>query len=93
VPSYDNAAQGGAPAAAVTNPGRPGPVTRALRAFGHFWWDFLIGDTPELFVAVLVIVGIVAVLAKTVSTTAAWIVVPVLVIAALVGSVLRGRRG
>jgi hypothetical protein len=26
---------------------------KALRAFGHFWWDFLIGDTPELAVATL----------------------------------------
>ncbi len=32
-------------------------VGRGLRSFGHFWWDFLIGDTPELFVAVLVLVG------------------------------------
>ena len=24
---------------------------RLLRAFGHFWWDFLVGDTPELALA------------------------------------------
>ena len=26
-------------------------VTRAIRAFGLFWWDFLVGDTPELALA------------------------------------------
>jgi len=65
---------------------------RAWRAFGRFWWNFLVGDTPELFVAVLAIIGITAVLAKNVSTEAAWATMPVLVIAALVISVLRGRR-
>ena len=67
-------------------------VTRAVRAFGHFWWDFLVGDTPELFVAMLVILGVTLLLAKGVSTTAAWVAMPALVIAALVASVLRGRR-
>jgi hypothetical protein len=33
-------------------------LSRALAAFGRFWWDFLVGDTPELFVATLVLVGI-----------------------------------
>jgi hypothetical protein len=63
------------------------PVVRWLNPSGRFWRDFLVGDTPELFVAIVTVV-----LAKTVSTTAAWILLPVLVIAALVGSVLRGRR-
>jgi hypothetical protein len=65
---------------------------RWLKAFGHFWWDFLVGDTPELFVATLVILAITALLAKAVSTTAAWLCLPVLVVAALVASVWRGRR-
>ena len=34
-------------------------VGRYLRAFGAFWYDFLIGDRPELFV------GSIAVLAAT----------------------------
>jgi hypothetical protein len=33
-------------------------VARALRAFGRFWWEFFVGDTPELFV------GVVAILAR-----------------------------
>lgn len=35
---------------------------RWVTAFGKFWWDFLIGDTPELFVGVLVAVAAVALL-------------------------------
>ena len=65
---------------------------RWLKAFGHFWWDFLVGDTPELFVAMLVILGVTVLLAKNVSTTAAWVTMPILVVVALVASVLRGRR-
>jgi hypothetical protein len=65
---------------------------RWLKAFGHFWWDFLVGDTPELFIAMLVILGVTVLLAKNVSHTAAWVTMPMLVVAALVASVLRGRR-
>jgi hypothetical protein len=70
----------------------PALPVRWLKAFGRFWWDFLVGDTPELFVATLLILGITAVLAKTVSPTLAWVTMPVLVTAALVASVWRGRR-
>jgi hypothetical protein len=64
---------------------------RWLRAFGRFWWDFLVADTPELFLATVLILGVTVILAKVVSTTAAWVVMPVLVVAALVTSVRRGR--
>lgn len=66
--------------------------TRAVIAFGRFWWDFLIGDTPEVTVATLVVLGVVALLVHTVSSTAAWAVLPVLVAATLTATVLRGRR-
>jgi hypothetical protein len=69
-----------------------GWVVRGLRAFGLFWWDFLVGDTPEVTVATLVILGIVAGLVHWVSSTAAWAVLPVLVAATLTATVLRGRR-
>jgi hypothetical protein len=65
---------------------------RWLKAFGRFWWDFLVGDTPELFVATVLILAITAVLAKAVSTTAAWVSMPIMVTGALVASVWRGRR-
>ena len=69
-----------------------GWAVRALRAFGLFWWDFLVGDTPEVTVAALVILGMVAGLVHWVSSTAAWAVLPVLVAATLTTTVLRGRR-
>jgi hypothetical protein len=68
-------------------------LRRALRVFGHFWWDFLVGDTPELLVATLVIIAVVALCTKLISSNGgAWIALPVLVIVALVVSVGRGRR-
>lgn len=30
---------------------------RALRAFAAFWVDFLVGDSPEIFLGVLVVVA------------------------------------
>jgi len=32
---------------------------RYLRAFGAFWYDFLIGDRPELFAGSIVVLGLV----------------------------------
>jgi len=32
---------------------------RYLRAFGAFWYDFLIGDRPELFVGSIGVLGLV----------------------------------
>ena len=40
-------------------------VGRLLRAFGLFWWDFLVGDTPELAVATAALVGLAFLLAST----------------------------
>jgi hypothetical protein len=62
---------------------------RYVRAFGRFWRDFLIGDTPELAVgAVLVLV--LAFLLRNVNALAV-VLVPVAVIGLLVWSTLRGR--
>jgi hypothetical protein len=36
-----------------------GLLWRGLVVFGRFWWDFLVGDTPEIFVGVLATVGLV----------------------------------
>ena len=43
---------------------RPPIVVRLVKGFGRFWWDFLVGDTPELFVAVVVIIGVIALLER-----------------------------
>ena len=34
------------------------PVARMVAAFGRFWWDFLIGDTPEFAVATGILIGV-----------------------------------
>ncbi len=69
---------------------RPPLVLRVLKGFAMFWWDFLVGDTPELFVAVLVIIGAVALISeKWHANATAVVVLPVLAIAALALSVKR----
>jgi hypothetical protein len=80
--------------AGASNPRAEHPlVVRWLQAFGAFWWDFLIGDTPELFVGALVVIGVVALLAKAWSVNAAAVTaLPVLVVALLAASVARASR-
>lgn len=86
------AAEGNDGAENATGPQRP-LVERWLRAFGAFWWDFLIGDTPELFVGALIAIGVLAVLAKAVTVNAAAVAVfPVLVVVLLAASLARERR-
>jgi UDP-N-acetylmuramyl pentapeptide phosphotransferase/UDP-N-acetylglucosamine-1-phosphate transferase len=64
-----------------------------VSAFGHFWWEFLVGDTPELLAGAVIAVGVVALLAHQ---GAARVVVvgalPVLVIIMLGASVRRAQR-
>ena len=74
---------------------RPRPlVWRLVRGFAMFWWDFLIGDTPELFIAALVTIGFVAVLSHLWHLNGvAVIALPVLATTALVLSVRRAVRG
>ncbi|MBO0714593.1 MAG: hypothetical protein J2P59_07535 [Acidimicrobiales bacterium] len=67
-----------------------GTVTRAVSAFGRFWWDFLIGDTPELFVATLVVIGVAFGLRH--ERWVAVAVVPALAVGFLLASAYRGRR-
>ena len=63
---------------------------RWIRAFGHFWWDFLVGDTPELALATGVLVGVAFLLAGTHWLGA--VVLPLLAAMFLLASSLRGRR-
>ena len=66
---------------------------RWLVAFGRFWWEFLIGDTPELFVGALAVIGVLALLClhPGLRTLAAYLA-PVLVTAVLTASVARAAR-
>jgi hypothetical protein len=65
-------------------------VVGVLKTFGRFWWEFLVGDTPDLFVAVLVIVGVAFALRG--HRVAGAVVLPLLTIAMLLASTYRGRR-
>ncbi|HXA33751.1 MAG TPA: hypothetical protein VNV87_15970 [Acidimicrobiales bacterium] len=64
-------------------------IKRGFTAFGKFWWEFLVGDTPELLVATLVIVGSALLLRH--HQTAGFILVPLITVVALTLSILRGR--
>ena len=59
-------------------------------AFGRFWWDFLVGDTPELALATGVIVG--GGLPARRQPLGGAIILPLLAAVFLFVSVLRGRR-
>jgi hypothetical protein len=68
-------------------------AVRLLTGFARFWWDFLIGDTPELFVAALSVIGVIALLSEVAGVNAAAIIVlPLLVIASLGLSLYRAQR-
>jgi hypothetical protein len=64
-------------------------IGKGLRGFGHFWWDFLIGDTPEIFVAVLVLVGVAYGLRHV--RAAAVVLLPLLACVFLLASARRGK--
>jgi hypothetical protein len=67
---------------------------RALRSFGQFWWDFLIGETPELFIAAIVILGLVALISLVGhDNVLALVLLPFLCVVALGTSLLRSSRG
>ncbi len=64
-----------------------------LHAFGRFWKDFLIGDTPELFVGAVAVIGVLALLCvKPGLRTAAAILAPFLVAGVLTMSLYRAAR-
>jgi hypothetical protein len=64
-------------------------VRRYAASFARFWWDFLIGDTPELFVGTLAVIG--AAFGLRHDRVAAIVVVPAVALAFLFLSTLRGR--
>jgi hypothetical protein len=68
-------------------------VTTGIVAFGRFWWDFLVGDTPEITVVVLLVIGIVALARHSAHLNGlADVALPVLVVAGLTLSLVRARR-
>jgi len=65
-------------------------IARLLRAFGLFWWDFLVGDTPELALATGVLVGLAFLLSG--NRLVAAILLPLLTAGFLFVSTYRGRK-
>jgi len=61
-----------------------------LKAFGHFWWDFVIGDDWLVAVLVAPAIGATAVLAA--ASIAAWWLLPLAVPAVLWLSLRRAIR-
>ena len=61
-------------------------VVRALRAFGAFWWDFIVGDDWRIAAGVIVALAATAGLAA--ATVPAWWLLP-LAVAVLLGLSLR----
>jgi hypothetical protein len=68
-------------------------VRRLVVGFGRFWWEFLIGDTPELFVGAVAVVGLVALLCLDHALeTACAVILPVLVMGLLGLSAWKAAR-
>jgi apolipoprotein N-acyltransferase len=63
---------------------------RRIRAFGFFWWDFVIGDDWRAAAGVLLAIGVTAALAHT--GLDAWWLMPASVAAVLWLSLKRAAR-
>ncbi len=67
-----------------------GAVTGRLRAFGAFWWDFIVGDDWRVAAGVLGAFLVAALLAH--HGIPAWWVIPVVALAMLTASVTQVVR-
>ena len=65
-------------------------LVRGVTALGRFWWDFLVGDTPELALATGVIVAVAFLISG--QRVIGIILLPLLAAGFLLASTLRGRR-
>jgi hypothetical protein len=63
----------------------------ALRRFGAFWWDFVVGD--DWVVAVGIVLGLAGVALLEHAGIAAWWLLPLVVAALLALSLRRAIRG
>jgi hypothetical protein len=61
-----------------------------MRRFGHFWWDFVVGDDWRVAVGIALALGVTAILAT--AWASAWIVLP-LAVAAVLWMSLRRAAG
>ena len=65
-------------------------VVRGLRAFGAFWWDFIVGD--DWLVAAGVVLGLVVTALLARAGVPSWWVLPLALLATLPMSLRRGVR-
>jgi hypothetical protein len=65
-------------------------ISRWLRAFGAFWWDFIIGDDWRVAAGVVVAIAVTAALAH--AHHAAWWFLPVAVLTLLALSLFSSVR-
>jgi hypothetical protein len=63
---------------------------KRIRAFGHFWWDFIVGDDWRAAASIVLAIGVTAVLAA--ADVNAWWLMPVAVALVLWLSLLRAAR-
>ncbi len=64
---------------------------RRLRAFGRFWWEFIVGD--DWRVSAQIVVAIAATAAVAAAGVSAWWLLPLAVLAVLYASLRRATRG
>ena len=65
-------------------------MKRALKAFGAFWLDFLVGDAPEFLVVALVVVALAYLLHS--HRTVGIIVLPLVTLVSVALSAWRVRK-
>jgi uncharacterized membrane protein YccC len=65
-------------------------VVAALRGFGAFWWDFIVGD--DWRIAAGVVLALAATAALTTTSVPAWWLLPVAVTAVMGLSLWRATR-
>ena len=66
-------------------------IARRIRAFAHFWWDFVVGDDWRSGAQIALAVA--ATVALAAADVVAWWLLPLAVIAVLYASLLRATRG
>lgn len=64
---------------------------KQLKAFGAFWYDFIIGDDWRIALGVALALAVTFLLART-TTIALWWVLPAVVVVALPMSIRRAIR-
>lgn len=63
---------------------------RAVRAFAHFWYDFIIGDDWTVAAGIVLALAVTAILTHT--RVPAWWLLPIAALALLAASLVRADR-